>query len=378
MALCYNCFSEYADNVPVCPYCGYSAASDANRYRGVLPCGSVLGGRYIVGRVLGKGGFGVTYIALDHSTKKLVAIKEYFPEAFAGRGEHGTVQPCPGEEGSYFEYGKNKFMDEAKALGRFINNPNIVSVYTYFEENNTAYYAMEYLTGCTLKEYISTHSGRLLWNEAERILLPVMNALYDMHSVGMIHRDIKPDNIMMTVSGVPKLLDFGSARYSLGQKSRNLSILVTRGFAPYEQYSSHSKQGPFTDVYGVAATFYYTVTGKVPPDALERKDHDTLVMPSVYGVAVSIEKENALCHALAINAADRYQTLSEFWSDLFLGQPQNIVVPPVVIPVDPPVQPPVPAPAPRKERNTLLLTVGVLSAVALAFLIFVIILLCLR
>ncbi len=290
MKTCFNCFLEYEDNYSMCPYCGYDPAADTTKFHNALPHGTPLGGKYIIGRVLGQGGFGITYLAKDFNSGELVAIKEYFPDSMATRGEKNRIIPFTGTKGENFEYGKASFMEEAKTLARFNSIPNIVSVYSYFEENSTAYFAMEYLRGRNLKEYISENGGRLSWQQAERVLLPILDALEAVHSQGMVHRDIKPDNILITADGTPKLLDFGSARFSLGEKSSNLSVVITQGFAPYEQYKRHGKQGPYTDIYAIAATMYYSVTGKVPPESIDRRDDDSILMPNALGVAVTPEK----------------------------------------------------------------------------------------
>ena len=309
--ICYSCFAEKS-TAGTCPHCGYDPASDEGKYPIALRAGSILNGRYIVGRVLGQGGFGITYLAQDYQTKGLVAIKEYLPTEFAGRTT-GTyaVQVYSGDRRENFEYGKEQFLAEAKTLAEFIGNDHIVRIYSYFEEYGTAYLAMEYIDGESLDKYMSHHGGRLSVERANELLIPVMEALDWVHSKGIVHRDIAPDNIIVTKDGRAKLIDFGAARYSTGEKSKSLDIILKHGFAPKEQYIRRGRQGPFTDVYAMAATYYYAITGKVPPDSIERMDEDELIPPTTLGVKMSEKAEDALLKGLEVSASERYQRMGE-------------------------------------------------------------------
>ena len=309
--ICYSCFTEKS-TAGACPHCGYDPASDEGKYPIALRAGSILNGRYIVGRVLGQGGFGITYLAQDYQTKGLVAIKEYLPTEFAGRTT-GTyaVQVYSGDRRENFEYGKEQFLAEAKTLAEFIGNDHIVRIYSYFEEYGTAYLAMEYIDGESLDKYMSHHGGRLSVEKANELLVPVMEALDWVHSKGIVHRDIAPDNIIVTKDGRAKLIDFGAARYSTGEKSKSLDVILKHGFAPKEQYIRRGRQGPFTDVYAMAATYYYAITGKVPPDSIERMDEDELIPPTTLGVKMSKTAEDALLKGLEVSASERYQRMGE-------------------------------------------------------------------
>ena len=309
--ICYSCFAEKS-TAGACPHCGYDPASDEGKYPIALRAGSILNGRYIVGRVLGQGGFGITYLAQDYQTKGLVAIKEYLPTEFAGRTT-GTyaVQVYSGDRRENFEYGKEQFLAEAKTLAEFIGNDHIVRIYSYFEEYGTAYLAMEYIDGESLDKYMSHHGGRLSVERANELLIPVMEALDWVHSKGIVHRDIAPDNIIVTKDGRAKLIDFGAARYSTGEKSKSLDVILKHGFAPKEQYVRRGRQGPFTDVYAMAATYYYAITGKVPPDSIERMDEDELIPPTTLGVKMSEKAEDALLKGLEVSASERYQRMGE-------------------------------------------------------------------
>lgn len=310
--VCYNCFKEIPDDSECCPYCGFDKEKNREKFPQALPFGSILSGRYITGRVLGQGGFGITYVALDHKTKSLVAIKEFFPDAMAVRSSGISVSPYSGERGENFAYGKETFLQEAKTMAEFIGNPNIVRVHSYFEENGTAYFVMEYVVGKSFQQIIAEKGGKVSWEEAVNVIAPVLNALAAVHSKGIIHRDVTPDNIYITEDGTAKLLDFGAARYSLGDVSRSLDVVLKHGFAPKEQYSRWGKQGPYTDIYCVAASMYYALTGHKPPDAIDRMEHDELIPPSALGVRITREQENTLIKALSVSPADRYQRAQDF------------------------------------------------------------------
>lgn len=282
------------------------------KYPLALPQGTVLAGQYVIEKTLGQGGFGITYRAKDHKTGQPVAVKEFFPDAMATRTQQTTVMPFSGERGESFTYGKTCFLQEAETLAQFIGNEGIVRVHTYFEENGTAYFVMDYVEGTSFEEYIANKGGKISYEDAERILLPVIDALAAVHSKGIVHRDVTPDNIYITNDGSVKLLDFGAARYSLGDKSRSLDVVLKHGFAPKEQYTRRGKQGPFTDVYAVGATFYFAITGKRPPDSIERMDEDDLVPPSSRGVNIPKEKEDAILQALSVQPQDRFQTMVVF------------------------------------------------------------------
>ncbi len=364
--LCFNCFRPLAENVHFCPHCGFPAAQDRETYPLALTWGTVLGGRYIVGRVLGQGGFGITYIALDHRTETRVAIKEYFPEMLASRSTNQNVIPFSGQRSEDFSYGKSAFLEEARMLSQFRDVPNIVHVYSYFEELGTAYFAMEYIEGKSLQSYMESRGGRLDWAETKRLLLPVMDALAQVNAKGIVHRDIKPENIFIDDAGEIKVLDFGAARFSMGERSRSLDVILTHGFAPVEQYSRHGRQGAFTDVYALAATICYIVTGMVPPDSVARMGEDTLPMPSALGVRISPDEEDVLLKALSVDSRDRWQTMPEFKAALLAAEKAAAQTVPIQMPeplpeaaesVLPPQNPParervVPVTAAEKPQET--------------------------
>ena len=312
MATCWHCFQEI-ETEGVCPYCGYDPSEAADKYPLALQPGSILNGSYIVGRVLGQGGFGITYVAQEHETKKRVAIKEFFPSEMAGRGRDGvSVAPHSGEQRENYAFGKELFLGEAKAQAAFIGDEHIARIFNYFEENGTAYFAMEFVDGPSLGSYIAQHGGRLSPKAAADLLLPVMDSLDRIHAHGLVHRDIAPDNILVSSGDTARLIDFGAARYSTGEKSKSLDVILKHGFAPKEQYMRRGRQGPWTDVYAMAATYYYAITGKVPPQAIERLDNDELIRPSELGVPLGDAAEEVLLKALAINAEDRFRRMGDF------------------------------------------------------------------
>ena len=309
--------------------------SSETNYPLALKPGTILAGQYIIENVLGQGGFGITYKAKDHKSDSFVALKEFFPDTLAYR-EESSVISYPGERSENFQYGKERFLDEAKTLAQFIGNSNIVRIHSYFEENGTAYFAMDYIEGISFDVYLKEHGGRISVAEAEQILFPVMDALGAVHSKGIIHRDVTPDNIYICSDGTVKLLDFGAARYSLGDKSRSLDVILKHGFAPKEQYTRRGRQGPYTDIYSLAATFYFAITGKRPPDSVDRLEEDSLIEPSSLGVDITVQKEEALFKALEVSPQYRYQSMEEFKAAMLGGAAQPAPAPVQVIPAQAP------------------------------------------
>lgn len=296
-----------------------------------LPAGTVLAEQYKIEEVLGQGGFGITYRAMDKKSQKRVAVKEFFPDTLAYR-EHRSVVSYPGERSENYVYGLEGFLHEAETLRILDGNENIVRIYRYFEENGTAYFVMDYIEGVSFEAYIAERGGKISVAEAKQILFPIMDALDAVHAKGIIHRDVTPDNIYITKDGVVKLLDFGAARYSLGDRSCSLDVILKHGFAPMEQYKRHGKQGAYTDIYSLAATFYYAVTGKRPPDAVERIDEESLIPPHALGIEITEVDENALLQAMRFQPYDRFQTMRAFRRAMQLTYapvPQPVPVPPV-------------------------------------------------
>ncbi len=283
-----------------------------------LPEGAVLAGQFIIEEVLGQGGFGITYRAKDHKTGDTVAVKEYFPDTMVSRTET-TVVPFTGEREENFKYGLDCFLREAETLAKYVDNEGIVSIRSYFEENGTAYFVMDFVDGVSFDQYIKDKGDKIDFEDAKNVLLPIMDALGAVHKDGIVHRDVTPDNIYITKDGSIKLLDFGAARYSIGDKSRSLDVVLKHGYAPKEQYTRHGKQGPFTDIYTVGVCFYRAITGKLPTDSIDRLDEDDVVLPSTLGVKIEPHEEEAILKAMAIQPADRFKSMEEFKTTL-LGE----------------------------------------------------------
>ncbi len=308
--ICYNCFQEKETEGP-CPHCGFDLAENEKKYPVALRAGTVLNGRYIVGRVLGQGGFGITYLALDTQLNAKVAVKEFMPNDIATR-IGATVSVAVESRSEDFTYGAERFQEEARTLAKFMGNPNIAGVSSYFDENGTSYFVMDYIEGISFKTYIANHGGKVSVDDALNVMIPVLRALTAVHAEGFIHRDVTPDNIYITKDGMVKLLDFGSARYSIGDKSKSLDVILKVGYAPKEQYIRRSRQGPYTDVYSCAACFYAALTGFLPPESLERLDNDALVPVSQCGIDIPEYLDKAILKGLAVQPEDRFQSAQEF------------------------------------------------------------------
>ncbi len=283
-----------------------------------LPFRTILNGKYMVQRVLGEGGFGITYEGWDLNLELKVAIKEYYPSGFVTRGNTEVIAYTgSGEE--YYEKGKQKFLSEAKTLARFYFLPGIVGVKDFFLENNTAYIVMEFLDGVTLKTYTEQAGGRLPSQQVLDFMRPVMHSLAEVHKSGLIHRDISPENIMITKEGQVKLLDFGAARDISPEGEKSLSVLLKPGYAPEEQYRTHGEQGPWTDVYALCATIYRCVTGESPEEPLERARHDELKPPSMMGAQLTPQQDMAIVRGLSLYAENRFQNVEELEAALYGG-----------------------------------------------------------
>ncbi len=274
---------------------------------------------YRIERLLGEGGFGLTYLAFDENLEKQVAIKEYLPIDFAIRSTDATVYPRTESTKEAFEWGLNAFINEARTLARF-QNPYIVQVYRYFDANGTAYIVMEYVEGLTLRKSIR-ESGKLDQNQLMPILLPIMEGLVDVHKAEILHRDIKPENILIRENGKPVLIDFGAARQALGAKSRSITTIITPGYAPIEQYSSKAKVGPWSDIYALGAVAYFCLTQVKPEDASDRVVDDQLrPLTEIARQQGSQAFLAAIDKALSVTPSDRPQTLEEWANMLQAGE----------------------------------------------------------
>ena len=282
---CPGCLRDTEFENGVCAKCGF----DMNGYT-VMPHhlvpGTLVKQRYKIGRVLGEGGFGITYIGIDTVLNLKVAIKEFYMSGYVNRNHDASpnVFATLGTHRDTFEKNREKFLNEARVLAQFYGEAGIVGVRDFCEENGTAYIIMDFLNGVDLKTYLE-QKGRLAPEEAVKLLMPVMTSLQHVHAEGIIHRDISPDNIMVMEDGSTKLLDFGAAREISQTDIKSLSVILKPGYAPEEQYRSKGRQGPWTDVYALAATLYKCIVGATPDDAMERMYRDRLPSPAAADLA---------------------------------------------------------------------------------------------
>ena len=314
---CMGCMENIA-GYP-CPKCGYDPQkTGGNEY--VLPPQTILYGKYLVGRVLGQGGFGITYIGWDLALERKVAIKEYYPSGQVSR-QPGTQQLTwyTNENArTAQESGMEMFLKEARKMSRVDEIPGVVRVRDLFRENDTAYIVMDFVEGQTLKNRLK-ETGPMSWDQAKEIFYPAIRAMEEVHKAGIIHRDLSPDNLMLTPDGKVKILDLGAAK-DLSINSGVSSMQVAKGgFSPFEQYTQRGGSGPWTDVYSMAATIYYTLTGKLPPAAIDRIEEDTISWTQPRLDTLPPKALEALKEAMTVSAQKRTQTMAELEKGLFRG-----------------------------------------------------------
>ena len=313
--ICLSCF-QHTGGLNPCPHCGADAAYIQVSPQHIVP-GTVLNQNYLIGKALGQGGFGITYIGWDLNAWRIVAIKEYYPSGLVTRERGQFVVPIDDDARNKLKKGVNQFFKEALILGNFSSHPNIVNVLHFFRQNNTAYIVMEYINGKSLKDYLQDRGGSISFTEAMQILCPIMLALDDLHHTGLLHRDIAPDNIYLTIDGHAKLLDFGAARFSFGEETQNAASVIKPGYAPLEQYSgSGIEQGSWTDVYAMGAAFYRALTGKVPTSAADRAMGRELQSPRESGVNIPESADKAIMHAMNMKPEERYVSMRAFEQDI--------------------------------------------------------------
>jgi serine/threonine protein kinase len=306
-----------------CTACGWRPGDD--NAPPALPLGTELHGCYRIGRVLGKGGFGITYLAWEQNLAQPVAIKEYLPTEWAERGDdRRRVVPRGEDSRALFDWGLKSFLKEARAVSRFRDEPAVVTVYNFFRANATAYMVMEYIKGVTLKTHLEGQGGTLAYRDALRLLDPVMDALAACHQAepALLHRDIAPDNIYLTHDGRTKLIDFGAARQVVRDNTQLTSVFKRR-YAPIEQQAvDGGKQGPWTDVYALAATLYQALTGSPPPDVKARVRKTPVELPSRLGCDIPPGAERALMQALALWPKQRTKDIARLRHGLYADLPR--------------------------------------------------------
>ena len=350
--LCINCMQERRSPDGICEFCGFDVRTFELPRHHMRPF-TILAGKYLIGNAIGEGGFGITYIGMDLNLEVKVAIKEYYPQGAAVRDcrtNDSTVWSYSKSTQVFFEEGREKFINEAKTIAKFRNVPEIVGVIDFFRENQTAYIVMEYLDGQTLKQYLKVKDGKIPADELLRMMKPLIASLGKLHAQGLIHRDISPDNIMIMKDGSIKILDFGGARDFVSQNGKSMSVLVKHGYAPEEQYRSRGDQGPWTDVYALCATMYRCITGKIPPEALDRLYQDELKPISSFGVNCPKYIEEAIIKGLSVRKDGRYQSMEELYDALYKGKPPK---------------PPEP-PKPKNNKTKLIIAAAAAAAIGIA------------
>lgn len=316
--LCLGCMRK-KPNEGICPYCGF----DAKNYIPPvyhLELETILFGKYLLGKSLGQGGFGITYIGWDINLQIPVAIKEYFPDKIVMRDstKSNYITVFTKNKEAYYIEGKEKCLEEARRLAQLNGTEGIVEVRDFFQENGTVYIVMEYLDGKNLQKIMEEMESRQVHmqsNQVFEIMRPVIQALELVHEHGLVHRDISPDNIIMLKNKKMKLIDFGAARDFLA--NNDMSVFLKIGYAPEEQYRTNSEQGPWTDVYALCATMYRMITGKKPLDSISRRDKDSLKKPSELGIDIDPNIENVLMRGMAVDAKYRIRSMRELYGALY-------------------------------------------------------------
>ena len=319
--LCIKCMKEKASPEGRCEHCGYDPAEDTIPPHHLSPF-VILEGKYLVGKSIGEGGFGITYIGMDLNLEMRVAIKEYYPNGCAIRDTSGnscTVQSYSGEAQTFFETGREKFINEAKILAKCIDLPEIVTVKDFFKENHTAYIVMEFLEGQTLKAYLKERGGRISATETLNMMKPLIRSLGQVHKMNLIHRDISPDNIILQANGIAKVIDFGTTR-TVVQKddgtNRTMTVMLRQQYAPKEQYLPNGNVGAWSDIYSLCATIYFMLLGTDPKNVFERDAKDMekafrgAEIPYDAGFVRILEK------GMQVEASKRYASVRELQKEM--------------------------------------------------------------
>lgn len=316
---CKSCFQNYDESFGMCPNCGYVEGEPPAEVFCLAP-GTVIADRYIIGGMLGLGGFGITYKAWDKKLDTMLAIKEYYPSGLVNRQPGGSeIMLVATKREREFVYGKTRFLEEARNMAKFSTHKNIVNVFDFFEANNTAYIVMEFLDGKTLSQTIQQQNVPLPYDYCVSVATQVCAALKAIHKENILHRDVSPDNIMICNDGNVKLFDFGAARFSAGVENR-VTVVVKPGFAPPEQYDKVNRQDPRTDIYALGATLYYAMTGIKPEESTNRKIEDTLLPPAAVDSNIPENISNAVMRAMAVEQQYRFASVDTFESALSSGK----------------------------------------------------------
>lgn len=351
---CYGCMSPLENGI-LCPHCGHDNSLPNAPHQ--LQPGTVLNEQYVIGRVLGQGGFGITYLGWDLYLNIPVAIKEFYPMGVVMRDSSisHTVTDCTMGSDNRFHKNRDRFLKEAKMLARFSDFPEIAQVRTFFLANNTAYIVMEYVRGMTLHNYVQS-KGHLTMEEAMAILGPIMRSLDQIHKSGIVHRDLSPDNIMLLPNGRAKLLDFGAVR-DMDNISHTVDPIIRSGYSPVEQYQRGGNVGSWTDVHAMCATLVYCLTGTPLPESPERLLTDYELQLKKRIPSLTAQQAQALENGLELRPENRTQTMAELFAALMATEPK---------PQPPKPEPPKPEPNPGKW---ILIGVLVVALVLLGLLV---------
>lgn len=315
--LCPGCMQHLKDSNTTCPHCGYP--EKRLTVKDSLPVFSILAGKYLLGAPLGKGGFGITYIAMHLPDEKIVAIKEFFPANLAVRDtDNETVVPADDTKAVYYRTGMKSFSEEGRILYLLSDIEHVVHVAEQIQANNTTYLVMEYVPGISLKKYMKQQQKLFSEQEMLTLMQPILLALQTMHQKGILHRDISPENLMLSPDNTLTLIDFGAARTFSRSDDDNLTVILKRGYAPEEQYHSNSRQGPWTDLYAVCAVMYQMLTGILPQEASARAEEDHLTPVSrIEGLSLSPSTCAALEKGLQMDPMERYPDIGALMKVLY-------------------------------------------------------------
>lgn len=326
--LCFGCMHMLPAPEAVCPHCGHDNRIRVNDPT-YLPA-TVLQGQYFVGKALGRGGFGITYLGYDMNLERVVAIKEYFPAAMANREAGSNTLHTYRESQGDYERGCQRALEEGRMVARMGNVPGVVQIYNVFQANGTVYIVMEYIQGVTLASMVKQAGGRIAWKQLLELMLPIMDALHTIHGMRVVHRDVSPDNIMIRQNGQAVLLDFGAAHNVSEHTASEHSVSLRMGYAPIEQYSRTGKQDGRIDEYALCATMYHALTGVKPPDATERLfEESELQALAPAGVPAAVEQ--VLLKGMSVKAQDRYSSVAEFKAALLAADQATPEVDPAAI-----------------------------------------------
>lgn len=307
--LCMNCFNIKGP-YEVCPFCGYVEGTPPQKPHHLMP-GTILRNQFIIGTVIGFGGFGITYKCFDTTLGVTVAVKEFYPAGLVNRSPgQSQVGVLSGDKAEQYRGQLKRFLMEAQSVARFGKAKDIVNVYDFFEQNGTAYIIMEYIDGILLKDYLEKQ-GAMQPEIARELICPIMEAVKKIHGEGIIHRDISPDNIFIVNEETIKVFDFGAAILNDSEEGMAAEAVIKVGYSAPEQYRDRANQGFYTDIYSVGAILYQMLTGVKPLESTEREYKDTLKSPQELGARLSSNMDRTVMEALAVEPELRFQNIRQ-------------------------------------------------------------------